>query len=100
MINVHNVPVSAAAARLMNPADIILEQSNDECSYLLDKSSKLAAGSNDNENTSSLIEDEYIIVDPITENYRQKMKQKKKDELSRSKSEAEMLGDDDSVNNH
>ena len=99
MINVHNVPVSAATANLMNPADIILEQSNDECSYLLDKSSKLAA-SNDNENTSSLIEDEYIIVDPITENYRQKMKQKKKEEMSSSKSEAQMPGDEDSDNNH
>ena len=67
------MPVGVATANLMHPADIILEQSNDESSYLIDKSSKLA-GSNDNENTSSLIEDEYIIVDPITENYRQKMK--------------------------
>ena len=60
----------------------------------------MAAGSNDNENTSSLIEDEYIIVDPITENYRQKMKQKNKEEMSRSKSETEMPGDSDSVHDH
>ena len=112
--------ISAATANLMHPSDIILEQSNDDCSYLLDKrprpprkrqSLDSLGCSNDNENeneneennTSSLIEEDYIIVDPITENYRAKMKQKKREEefsINRSKSDFQPSGNEDSVNNH
>ena len=54
----------------MHPSDMILEQSNDDDDSYMDKRPRRGAAHLPDQENISLIEDDYIIVDPITEQYR------------------------------
>lgn len=57
----------------MHPSDMILEQSNDDDESYIDQRPRIGIdliGGADDQEHISLIEDDYIIVDPVTERYR------------------------------
>ena len=59
----------------MHPSDMILEQSNDDDSSFIDRRPRRAVDIACDQENISLIEQDYIIVDPITESYRLNMSQ-------------------------
>ena len=59
--------MGGAASGLMHPSDMILEQSNDDDDSYLDQRPRRGMDLLGDHESISLIEDDYIIVDPITE---------------------------------
>ena len=58
------------AVGLINPSDMIMEQSNDDDDSYVDQRPRRGVDLLGDQENISLIEDDYIIVDPITEQYR------------------------------
>ena len=58
------------AVGLINPSDMIMEQSNDDDDSYVDQRPRRCVDLLGDQENISLIEDDYIIVDPITEQYR------------------------------
>lgn len=58
------------AVGLINPSDMIMEQSNDDDDSYMDQRPRRYVDLLGDQENISLIEDDYIIVDPITEQYR------------------------------
>jgi len=58
------------AVGLINPSDMIMEQSNDDDDSYMDQRPRRCVDLLGDQENISLIEDDYIIVDPITEQYR------------------------------
>lgn len=75
----NQVPCNNAGG-LMHPSDMILEQSNDDDeSFTAQRPARGVQLLDIDENTSmSLLENEYVIVDPITESFRQSSSRSKR----------------------